>query len=153
MATEASLQLSERAYRRADLEALVRIESQSGESAWSPEDLERWLAAPNLRVRVITLASAPDEPLAFYVLSEEVVSVYLANLAVAPAWRRKGVGTFALENITAWCRQRRRPFLELHVREDNLGAQLLYKANGFVAVEIARNHYRTQDGYGMRKKV
>jgi len=150
---EAVVQLSERAYRRADFETLARIESQAGDSAWNASSLRQHLEHSSARARVITDARAPDEPIGFYVLYPDVVSVYLANIAVAPHWRRKGVATFALQQIEAWCRHRQIPFLELHVREENLAAQLLYKKSGFVAVEIVRKHYSGADGYAMRKNL
>jgi [ribosomal protein S18]-alanine N-acetyltransferase len=150
---EAAIQYAERAWRRSDLEILARIEGQAGSSSWSASVLRQHLEHPSSRTRVITAADAPDEPIAFYVLYSDVVSVYLANIAVDPAWRRRGVATFALQQIEAWSRRRQLPFIELHVREENLPAQLLYKKYGFVAVEIVRKHYRSEDGYAMRKNL
>ena len=153
MQKEAAIQYAERAWRRADFEALARIESQAGSSSWSTDVMRQHLEHPSARARVITAAHAPDEPIAFYVLYCDVVSVYLANIAVDPAWRRRGVATFALQQIEAWSRKRQLPFIELHVREENLPAQLLYKKNGFVAVEIVRKHYSSADGYAMRRSL
>jgi ribosomal-protein-alanine N-acetyltransferase len=150
---EAAVKLAERAFRRADIEALARIESGAGSSSWNERVLREHLEHPSARARVITAAHAPDEPIGFYVLYTDVLSAYLANLAVAPEWRRKGVGTFALQRIEEWARRRQLPFIELHVREENLPAQLLYKKHGFVAVEIVRKHYSSEDGYAMRKTL
>ena len=76
-----------------------------------------------------------------------------ANLAVAPDERRKGIATLALQKIEniAWAYGL--PRVELEVRETNLAAQLLYRRNGYRAVDILRSYYPDQDAYRMTKDV
>ena len=79
--------------------------------------------------------------------------LHLANLAVAPDERRKGIATLALQKIEniAWAYGL--PRVELEVRETNLAAQLLYRRNGYRAVDILRSYYPDQDAYRMTKDV
>ncbi len=114
---------------------------------------QQFLERKNMRFRVITTVAAPQTPIAFYVVQVKGDAAYLANLAVALEWRRKSVATLALEKVTDWSRQRGFRRIELHVQEENLAAQLLYKKNGFMAVDIIHRHYRGQDGYAMRKEL
>jgi ribosomal-protein-alanine N-acetyltransferase len=143
----------EREFQPNDLEALLAIEAQAGSPAWTRPVFKRFLAHKSTRARVVSAGATPETPIAFYVVQVENDEVYLANLAVARSWRRQAVATFALENLTSWSRQRGLSRISLHVQEDNLGAQLLYKENGFRAVRIIHEHFGRQDGYFMRKDL
>jgi ribosomal protein S18 acetylase RimI-like enzyme len=79
--------------------------------------------------------------------------LYLANIAVAPDWRRRGVGRFTLERVEALARRLGCARITLDVQERNLAAQLLYRAMGFLAVQIKHGHYGSQDGYRMQKEL
>lgn len=129
------------------------IEADAGKAAWTRAMFQQFLERKNMRFRVITTVAAPQTPIAFYVVQVKGDAAYLANLAVALEWRRKSVATLALEKVTDWSRQRGFRRIELHVQEENLAAQLLYKKNGFMAVDIIHRHYRGQDGYAMRKEL
>ncbi len=129
------------------------IEADAGKTAWTRATFQQLLASKDMRFRVITTSEAPGIPIAFFVVQKNVDAVYLANLAVAPEWRRKSVATLALKRIADWSRRRGLRRIELHVQEENLPAQLLYKKNGFLAVDILHGHYPGQDGYAMRKDL
>jgi ribosomal-protein-alanine N-acetyltransferase len=143
----------EREFRPADMDALLLIEADAGQAAWTRQVFQDFLRHPGTRMRVITTAAAHQAPIAFYAVQRNSDEIYLANLAVAPSWRRQAVATFALESLTSWCRQRGMRRITLHVQEQNLGAQILYRENGFLAVDIIHRHYGAQDGYVMRKEL
>ena len=143
----------ERKCRPDDIDALFLIEADAGKAAWTRAVVQQFLERKDTRFRVITTVAAPQTPIAFYVVLENGGAVYLANLAVASGWRRRTVATFALKNVAGWSRRRGFSRIELHVQEENLGAQLFYKKNGFLAVDIIHRHYRGQDGYAMRKDL
>ena len=56
----------------------------------------------------------------------------LNDLFVAPAYRRKGVGTALLEAAKQFASERMGRCLELATASDNSGAQLLYQRNGYI---------------------
>ena len=76
---------------------------------------------------------------AWYVLDEGE----LANLAVAPSARRRGLGKLLLEAMLADARRRSTGELYLEVRESNVAARQLYAANRFVEVGRRRGYYRS----------
>jgi ribosomal-protein-alanine N-acetyltransferase len=61
----------------------------------------------------------------------------ILNMAVAPEFRREGIGRMLLETLLA--SDRRAWFLE--VRESNYGAINLYKTLGFLAQGRRENYY------------
>jgi len=70
----------------------------------------------------------------FFIVLRTVNQLHLVNLAVAPAARRAGIGTLALQAIEHIARACGLPRVVLEVRETNLAAQLLYRRNGYRAV-------------------
>jgi ribosomal protein S18 acetylase RimI-like enzyme len=52
-------------------------------------------------------------------------------LAVAPAFRRQGVGTMLLRSAEQWCRARSVPKLQLMVRSENVEVASFYAALGY----------------------
>lgn len=52
-------------------------------------------------------------------------------LAVAPAFRRQGVGTMLLRSAEQWCRARGVPKLQLMVRSENVEVASFYTALGY----------------------
>ncbi|MGO4526778.1 GNAT family N-acetyltransferase [Microvirga sp. 2MCAF35] len=66
-------------------------------------------------------------------------SAFVKDLAVAPAWRRKGLGSALLHEAFRALRERGSPAVSLKVDADNpSGAQRLYHALGFEEVESYR---------------
>ena len=65
----------------------------------------------------------------------------LDNIAVAPEYRRRGVGEALLQEIIRRSRERELAFLYLEVRAGNEAAIALYKKHGFVPVGCRKNYY------------
>ena len=66
----------------------------------------------------------------------------LANLAVAPGARRRGIGTALLEAVTSDALGRGTSQLYLEVRESNTAARQMYAAAGFEQVGRRKKYYR-----------
>ncbi len=145
--------LEEDAFARADCGALRDLQGGVDRNAWTESELARWLAAPGVEARVLRERAAHGPPIAFFVLHSPpdgvLGDVYLANLGVARAWRRRGVGTFALHRIEERARRRGSRRIVLHVEEGNLAAQCLYRSMGYRVVQIERAGYFDQDAYRM----
>ena len=144
---------TERECRTGDIDALLLIEADAGKAAWTRAVMQKFMKQKRTRFCVITTVSAPETPIAFYVVQDHGDAAYLANIAVASGWRRRTVATFALKSIAEWSRQRGFSRITLHVQEENLAAQLFYKTHGFRVVDIVHGHYGRQDGYAMRKDL
>ncbi len=136
-----------------DLEALLRIERRSHPAAWTRNQLYWFLHRPRVTFHALTERRYPKTPIGFFVVADAPDKLYLANLAVTPAWRRRGVATFALRELEDIARMRGRPAIVLDVQESNLSAQLLYRKAGYLAVQVLRGHYGEEDGYRMRKEL
>jgi [ribosomal protein S18]-alanine N-acetyltransferase len=138
-----------RSMRPADRADVLRIEACSFPDAWPAEVFDRLLsngASGHVLER-------EGRCVGFFLVQLARDHLHLANLAVAPAERRKGVATLALQKIEniAWAYGL--PRVELEVRETNLAAQLLYRRCGYRAVDIVRSYYGDQDAYRMTKDV
>lgn len=59
---------------------------------------------------------------------------YITNVAVTPAYRRRGVGRALVARLLAEAKQRGLAFVTLEVRGSNAAAIALYQQMGFVAV-------------------
>jgi ribosomal-protein-alanine N-acetyltransferase len=68
----------------------------------------------------------------------------LANLAVAPAHRRRGCGRALLDDLLAEARRRGAVSVWLEVRAGNAAAQRLYLDHGFRVVAVRKAYYRKE---------
>lgn len=144
-----SAEPSVRSMRPDDRADVLRIEEASAPDAWTADVLDGWLANGASG----HILEREGRCVGFFLVLLAGDHLHLANLAVAPEERRKGVGTLALKKIEniAWAYGL--PRIELEVRETNLAAQLLYQRNGYRAVDIVRSYYADQDAYKMTKDV
>ena len=67
---------------------------------------------------------------------------YVANVAVHPDFRGRGVGDRLLRALEESAKERGGAFLSLEVRESNLPALALYRGHGFVRAGLRKNFYR-----------
>ena len=70
---------------------------------------------------------------------------WISDLAVAPAWRRKGVATSLLATVHTWCgeRQNRRVFIEMQSK--NYPAIALAQKNDYEFCGYNDRYYSNQD--------
>lgn len=105
---------------------------------------------------VTAFQALPENPQVYFAMAERggellgyVVAWYvldegeLANLAVAPAARRQGLGQFLLDAMLADATRRSTGEVYLEVRESNVAARHLYSANRFVEVGRRKGYYRS----------
>lgn len=133
-----------------DREAVLRIEAASFPDAWTARILDAVLAQEGVSVHVLERARTC---VGFFVVARERGRLHLLNLGVAPEARRTGLGTRALAAVEKIAWAYGLPTVVLEVRETNLAAQLLYRSNGYRAVEIVRAYYGDQDAYRMTKSI
>jgi GNAT superfamily N-acetyltransferase len=72
-----------------------------------------------------------DTLLGFCSLSQDRQALFIRELHLLPEYRGRGVGSWVLEELALWARQRRLPLLRLMVFRSN-PARLLYQRHGFI---------------------
>ena len=93
-----------------------------------------------------TIARRPEGALAGYVIAWFVADEgEVANLAVAPAQRRQGVGGVLLDAVLADATARGTRALFLEVRESNVAARRLYASRKFEEVGRRPRYYRSPE--------
>jgi ribosomal-protein-alanine N-acetyltransferase len=148
-----------RAERR-DLSPIVAIERLSFSDPWTEQSFVDALALDRMRMLV---AEEPTETgrggaseLVGYVLALVVgEEAELADLAVAPRARRRGIGRMLLERIVEQLRADGVRSLYLEVRESNVAARTLYLAHAFAAVGRRRGYYRhpVEDALLLKREI
>lgn len=114
-----------------------------------------------------SIASELENPLALWLVAEEdgVVAGYIGsqavlgeadmlNLAVAPAFRRRGIGRWLTLALIDALSQAGCHSLTLEVRPSNLPARQLYDSLGFHQVGLRKNYYEKprEDGMILKKE-
>ena len=125
---------------RSDIDAVLDLEIAAFADPWMRAAFEAALKERHARFRV---AHAADGSLLGYVVAWFVLDEgEIANLAVVPAARRRGVAKALLEAIIAEARESRVSRLFLEVRESNAAARALYAEQGFLPVARRARYYR-----------
>ena len=123
----------------ADAAALVAVERRCFSDPWSESAFREALSS----VSTFTLVAESGRGPAGYLIGREVAgSGEVLNLAVAPEFRRRGLGGILLEEGLAAFRRRGAIEVFLEVRESNHSARSLYLARGFKPVGQRAAYYR-----------
>jgi ribosomal-protein-alanine N-acetyltransferase len=125
---------------RGDLDAVLALEVTAFADPWVRQAFEAALQERHARFRV---ARDADGALVGYVVAWFVLDEgEIANLAVDPSARRRGIGHALLEAIISEAREARVSRLFLEVRESNSAARALYESRGFTAIARRARYYR-----------
>lgn len=155
--------LTIRSARHPDLEAILGIERDSFADPWSRKSFEAVLGLERMRVLVAEHADGEERTgdsggrrIVGYVVSLLLLDeAEIADLAVAPAARRCGVGGRLLERMIAEVARERVCTLFLEVRESNSAARALYASQSFLPVGRRRGYYRhpVEDALLLRREL
>jgi ribosomal-protein-alanine N-acetyltransferase len=125
---------------RGDLDAVAKIEVAAFADPWTRQAFEAALKERHARFRV---ARASHGALIGYVIAWFILDEgEIANLAVVPTARRRGVARALLEEIIVEARESGLARLFLEVRESNAAAQALYASRGFEPIARRARYYR-----------
>lgn len=118
------------------------IEQRSHAFPWSEKTF-----ASNQGERYFNLRLDVDDEMAAFAITQVVLDeATLFNIAVSPAFQRRGLGRALLEHLICELEQKQILTLWLEVRASNVAAIALYESLGFNEATIRRNYYPTADG-------
>lgn len=157
---------------RDDLPAIWEIERAAFETPWPREYLEQHLGEGFTVVEydnnIVGYAVISMKLPSFFARLEQRTRALLAgrdpedpplvghiiNIAVAPAFRRRGLGKYLVQHALQYIRQLGATLVELEVRIDNEAAIALYKDFGFQIQEPISKYYSDgADAYLMVKRL
>jgi ribosomal-protein-alanine N-acetyltransferase len=123
----------------ADAPALLAIERRAFSDPWTEVSFREALTS----TWTFGLVAETGRGLAGYFIGREVAGTgEVLNLAVAPEFRRRGIGGALLDAGLEALHRRRVDEVFLEVRESNSSARALYGAYGFQAVGQRAAYYR-----------
>lgn len=135
----------------AHVEQIAQLERNCFSMPWSENSICSELSNP-LSLWVVAVE---DGCVAGYVGSQSVMGeADMMNLAVAPDYRRRGIGQRLVEELVAHLKKREVSSLTLEVRASNIGAVCLYEKLGFAKVGCRPGYYRNprEDAWILRKE-
>ena len=134
-----------------DIGQIVLLERECFSVPWSRESFEDVLKYPFLGGFCIR---SGDELAGYGVYHCLFEDSEVLDIAVAPAFRRRGIGRKLLDLMEQEVRSRGAERFMLEVRLSNITAQALYKRSGFEVTGTRRNYYKnpTEDAVLMEKK-
>lgn len=122
-----------------DLERITEIEVASFSTPWKIGTFRTLLGRSGAVLRVL---ETPEVPIAGYAVLWCILDQgELANIAVAPELRRRGLGGFLLDRITEEARSRGVESLYLEVRVSNFRARAMYGSRGFEEIGVRKDYY------------
>ncbi|MHB1222607.1 MAG: ribosomal protein S18-alanine N-acetyltransferase [Gemmatimonadaceae bacterium] len=139
----AARDLQVRTAHAADVARIAAIEVASFSDPWSARSFMSSLQRPEVRMTVAeSRLEGQSAVVAGYLVAWFVAGEgEIANIAVHPDWRRRGVGTALLDDILSAARAADVHAMYLEVRASNSAAQALYASRGFLPVGRRRRYY------------
>ncbi|MBW2036151.1 MAG: ribosomal protein S18-alanine N-acetyltransferase [Deltaproteobacteria bacterium] len=128
---------------QADIESALEIEAVSFPAPWHRISFETELledTSHNLVVRQ-KRAGEPDRLIAYLFFRLACEEMHVVNLAVDPAYRRRGVARFLLQYALGMAKKRGMKRAYLEVRPSNYPAISLYEKLGFSPVAVRPRYY------------
>ena len=118
---------------------LARAEAVCFSEPWSEKAVEEFLSQPYNHV----LVALADGVFAGFITYTRIADeIQIANVAVLPEFRRKGLADGLLCRLAQSAKHNGVSKTTLEVRVSNLPARNLYEKNGFEAVGLRRNFYK-----------
>ncbi len=137
-----------------DIEAIVQIEGRSFTDPWSTHGFRQLV--DNTRVHFLCAREGVAGPVLGYVVAWFAADEgEIANLAVIPEARGRGIGGLLLERAFTEAKRRGATAIYLEVRDSNRTARQLYESRGFQAVGRRKAYYRrpVEDAIILRRAV
>lgn len=124
---------------RRHLPAVMRIEHRSHPKPWSLAVFNSELSQGGSRYYAVVRQSA--KVVGYGGIMFVADEAHVTNIAIAPASRRRGLGSALLAHLVAEALKRGSTSMTLEVRATNTAAQRMYELLGFVQEGVRRNYY------------
>lgn len=126
-----------------DLDAVLAIEHKSFSTPWTDTMfLSELRQGPNSQLLVARLEKRPTTIVGYVGYRAVLDEMHVMIVAVAPAWRRRGIAQRMLSEAMDQARQADCARAILEVRASNIGAQQLYYRLGFAPVGVRPKYYQ-----------
>ena len=126
-----------------DLDAVLAIEHKSFSMPWTDAMfLSEMRQGPNSQLLVARLEKRPTTIVGYVGYRAVLDEMHVMIVAVAPAWRRRGIAQRMLSEAMEQARQADCARAILEVRASNVGAQQLYYRLGFAPVGVRPKYYQ-----------
>jgi ribosomal-protein-alanine N-acetyltransferase len=134
-----------------DLPAVLQIAADCPELQWPRDEILECLRSPDT---IGLVAEVNGRVIGFlvYRLDRSLHEVFVKTIAVAPAWRRHGVGRALLRAVDRHLSQGY-DGVRMVVPETSLLLQLLLRDGAYRAVRLLRNWYGEEHAYLMEKRA
>jgi ribosomal-protein-alanine N-acetyltransferase len=123
-----------------DLDAIERIERESYPTPWSRSMFASELAKPS-SLSLGAFDVERGDLVGYLIISRYVDAWHVMNVAVTPAYRRRGIARLLLDRLFEVTATDERRGYTLEVRVSNEGAIALYGKLGFKARGVRRGYY------------
>ena len=131
-----------------DLPVVMEIERSSFSCPWEEAAFREGLRQGNRHVYFLVTRyhHTPIAYINFWVVEDDA---HIANFAVSPDYRNRGVGKYLFAESLAYIRILGGDYVSLEVRVSNITAQHLYRQFGFRIVGIREKYYmdNREDAY------
>jgi ribosomal-protein-alanine N-acetyltransferase len=123
-----------------DLDGVVAVDAASFTNPWTRE-MFAWEARHSDVARVYVYRREPEGVIAYCAAWIVFDELHINNLAVLPAWRRRGVARELLEHVLHEAVAAGAGTATLEVRSSNLAARQLYETFGFRPRGLRKRYY------------
>ena len=140
-----------RTWAREDVEKIADLEKRCFSDPWS---VEMFLGSMRLPVFYSVLIEDEGELVGYACENILFEDAEIANVAVAPEYRRRGLGKELLTWLEQTARAQNAEKLFLEVRAGNTPAKALYEGFGFEPISVRKRYYEDgEDAIVMLKKL
>jgi len=122
-----------------DLERVAEIEALSFSSPWSVEAFRKELEENSLAVYLV--CELDGKPAGYMGMWKVVDEGHVTNIAVAPEFRRAGIGKALLSEMVRRAKESGLVSITLEVRVSNVQAISLYEKQGFKSAGTRPKYY------------
>lgn len=152
IALKSTLSINIRNAELNDLSSIVDIERASYTHPWSENLIRESLSNKNA-LNFIAYDKFEQKIYGFILNIFLIDELHILNIAVDPAYRRRGIGDMLLETSINNARQKGGNIAFLEVRRSNIKALTMYIKHGFRVVGVRRGYYsdNREDALVMKK--
>ncbi|HEU4654272.1 MAG TPA: GNAT family N-acetyltransferase [Steroidobacteraceae bacterium] len=132
--------------RTADAYAIANMSREEIEAGldwkWTPQSIMRTIRD---RETNVVVARKGDQIAGFAIMQYRETSAHLNLFAVAPAMRRRGIGSALLQWLEATARVAGIAIIRMEAREQNAAARSFYKAHAYRETAILPGYYQGEE--------